>query len=101
MAANPITNTNTNPPRLLLRIAFRNVRRNWRHSIAALGTMAVGFVALALLQGYLGELLRSHLDLVYSRNMIGDVMVRMPGSGERAARGERWKFYLGEREQGF
>ena len=87
--------------RLIARIAWRNVRRNWRHSLAALGTMAVGFVALALFQGYLGELVRSQLDLVYSRNMVGDVMVRRRGAGERLARVEPWRYRLDEAEQKF
>ena len=38
---------------LIVKVAFRNVRRNWRHSIAALATLAVGFLALALFQGYI------------------------------------------------
>lgn len=88
-------------PRLILRIAWRNVRRNWRHSLAALGTMAVGFVALALFQGYLDEMLRMQLDLVYSRNMVGDIMVRKLGSGTREARAEPWRYRLDPAEQKF
>ncbi len=90
-----------NTARLIVRVAWRNVRRNWRHSLAALGTMAVGFVALALFQGYLDEMLRTQLDLVYSRNMIGEVMVRKPGAGTRAGRAERWKYQLDEADQQF
>lgn len=64
--------------RMLFTVALRNVRRNWRHSLAALGTMAVGFIALALFQGYLDELMESQVRLIYARNMIGEVMVRKP-----------------------
>lgn len=86
---------------LIVRIAWRNVRRNWRHSIAALGTMAIGFVALALFQGYQGEILRSQLDLLHRRIMVGDVMVRKPGAGTREARIDPAKYRLDEEDQKF
>jgi putative ABC transport system permease protein len=72
--------------RLLLRIAWRNVARHWRHSLAALGTMMVGFLALALFQGYLDELMGSQLRAIYARNMLGEMLVRRPGAGTREAR---------------
>lgn len=86
---------------IIFRIAWRNVRRNFRHSIAALGTMAVGFVALALFQGYVGELMRSQLDLIHRRAMVGDVMVRKPGGGTREARIDSAKYWLDEDDQRF
>jgi putative ABC transport system permease protein len=88
-------------PRLIFRLAWRNVRRNWRHSLAALGTMTVGFVALALFQGYLDEMLRSQMELVYARNMIGEIQVRRPRAGSHDARMEPAKYRLDEREQAF
>ncbi|MEW5851503.1 MAG: FtsX-like permease family protein [Myxococcota bacterium] len=89
------------PPSLIFRVAWRNVRRNWRHSLAALGTMAVGFVALALFQGYLGEFMSTQVELIYARNMIGEIMVRRPGAGSREARITPEPYLLDEKEQAF
>ena len=38
-----------------LRMARRNVRRNWRHSLAAVLSIATGFVAIALFEGRFGS----------------------------------------------
>jgi putative ABC transport system permease protein len=86
---------------LIVKVAFRNVRRNWRHSIAALATLAVGFLALALFQGYIEAFLRSQLDVIYSRIMIGEVMVQKQGSGKREARIHPEKYWISESEQKF
>lgn len=86
---------------LLLRVAWRNVRRNWRHSLAALGTMAVGFVALALFQGYLNELMASQVKLIYARNMIGDILVRRPRSSAHDARINPHRYRMDEADQAF
>ena len=42
----------------LWRMAQRNVRRNWRQSFAAILSIATGFVAIALFEGYLNDLAR-------------------------------------------
>ena len=86
---------------LIVKVAFRNVRRNWRHSVAALATLAVGFLALALFQGYIEEFLRSQLDVIYSRIMIGEVMVQKKGAGTRQARINPEKYRINEKEQQF
>lgn len=86
---------------LILKVAFRNVRRNWRHSLAALCTLAIGFVALSLFQGYIEELLRMQLDLIYSRIMIGEVMVQKPGAETREARIDPEAYWIDQKEQAF
>lgn len=86
---------------LLFRLAVRNVRRGWRHSLAAIGTMAIGFVALATFQGYLEELIASQIEMSYARNMIGDVLVRKPGAGSAQALIRPDHFRLGSSEQAF
>ncbi len=92
---------NMETQKLVFQVAWRNVRRNWRHSLAALLTMAVGFVALALFQGYLDEFKNSQLQLIYARNMIGDVLVRKPRAGTHDARINPHKYHLNDVEQAF
>ena len=86
---------------LLLRLAVRNVRRGWRHSLAAVATMVVGFVALATFQGYLEELMSSQLRTSWARNMIGEVMVRKPGSASVDAKIHPEKYWLDAADQRF
>ncbi len=90
-----------NTPQLIFKVAYRNVRRNWRHSIAALSTLAIGFVALALFQGYIEEFLRMQLDIIYSRMMIGEVQVQKPGVEQREALIDAEKYWISEKEQQF
>lgn len=87
--------------RVLLKMAVRNVRRGWRHSLAAVATMVVGFVALATFQGYLEELMSSQLRTSWARNMIGEVMVRKPGSASADAKIHPEKYWLNAADQRF
>lgn len=84
---------------LLLRIAVRNVRRGWRHSLAAILTMAVGFVAIATFDGYLFDLLDTQKQVSLQRNMIGELMVRKVGGGGTDARIWPRRYWMGPREQ--
>ncbi len=87
--------------RLLTTIAARNVRRGWRHSLAAVLTMAVGFLALATFQGYLEQLLDNQLDTNFARNMLGELLVRRPGSGAQDAKVNPRKYWLSKKDQEF
>ncbi len=88
----------SSPP--LLRIAMRNVRRNARHSAGSMLAIAVGFVALALFDGYLTFLEKDTSDMIAEKFMLRDVIVERPGAGE--ARGRTFlEAVLGEREQAF
>ncbi|HSN14834.1 MAG TPA: hypothetical protein VLT61_09400, partial [Anaeromyxobacteraceae bacterium] len=88
-------------PSLLLRIAARNVRRNWRHSLGSLLAIAVGFVAIALFDGYLGFFRREVGDMLAERFMLGDLLVEARGSSEAVTESKPQAPQLGEREQAF
>ncbi len=54
-----------------LRIAFRNTRRHWRRSLAAILSITSGFVALNLFEGYIADA-ENLFDVTYSeRQMYG------------------------------
>lgn len=86
---------------LIAKVAFRNVRRNWRHSMAALCTLAIGFIALSLFQGYIENFLSMQLELIYSRIMIGEVIVQKPDAESREARIHPEKYWIDQKEQAF
>jgi len=85
----------------LLRMAQRNVRRNWRHSFAAILSIATGFVAIALFEGYLNNLAARHMEEFARRAMYGDVLVQRRGASSAEARERPFDYLLQAREQRF
>lgn len=86
------------PP--LLRIAWRNVRRNVRHSVGSLLAISVGFVAISLFDGYLSWMAIDNANMWADLFMLGDVIVDPKGASdvESATTG---KVLMREREREF
>lgn len=60
---------------MLAKFAFRNIRRNQRRSLVALGTIAVGVFGLLFLQGFFSGLIALHKDnSIHSRFGHGQIM---------------------------
>lgn len=57
-------------------IAWRNVTRNWRHSLASSLAILAGFTAVSLFDGFLGELERVTAEGYAVRGMQGDVIIQ-------------------------
>lgn len=86
---------------VLLRIAARNVRRNWRHSVGSLLAIAVGFVAIALFDGYLSFFKHEITGMLADRFMFGSLLVEAAGASEAITSNEQRTPRLGERERAF
>src|SRR4051812_15210000 len=69
---------------VLIKMAIRNLTLNWRHSLAALLSMASAFIALSLFQGYIGEVVGMYEDTYQKRGMLGDLLV-LPAASEGRA----------------
>jgi putative ABC transport system permease protein len=82
-------------------MAQRNVAKNWRHSLGSALSIAVGFVAIGLFEGYLTELGGSQSDTISRQSMLGDVIVERADASARAGREDPWGHQLGEPEQAF
>jgi len=91
-------NVRSSPP--LLRIAWRNVRRNARHSLGTILAIAVGFVAISVFDGYLTYLDNDNVDMYADLFMMGDLIVEPVGASD-ADEGVAGRVLLGEREQAF
>ena len=87
--------------RPVFRIAWRNVRRNWRHALGSTLSIVVGFVAMGLFEGYLHDLARMQEDWYVHRFMLGHVVVEKQGASGSAARENPVKFWLHDAEQAF
>lgn len=84
----------------VVKLASRNVVKNWRHSLAAILSIAAGFVAFALFEGYIDNL-RSFFAQVFSqRQMLGDLVIEKTGA-QQAGLDDPWSFQLTESDQSF
>lgn len=84
----------------LLRIAWRNVVRNWRHSFATILAIASGFMAVSLFDGFLKELNERNMDGYSNRGMFGHVIIEHRGAQEHMAE-DMWAYSLTADEQKF
>lgn len=80
-------------------IAFRNVRKNWRHSLSALLSLSASFVSLVLFDGYIDDLKKLYEDSFRHRQMLGDLIIEKPNIHEKIGLSEPWKYYIDENDQ--
>jgi putative ABC transport system permease protein len=91
----------TSAARPLTRIAWRNVRKHWRHSLGAMLSIVVGFIAIGLFEGYLADLNALQREWYIHRGMMGHVIVEQRGASGSAGREDPWKYALHRDEQAF
>lgn len=60
----------------IAQIAWRNVVRNWRHSLASSLAILAGFTAVSLFDGFLIDLVRVNEEGYSMRGMQGDVLIQ-------------------------
>lgn len=81
------------------KIAFRNVRKNWRHSLSALLSISASFVSLVLFDGYIDDLKMMYEDSFRHRSMLGDLIIEKPQIHSKEGLGEPAKFNIHSGEQ--
>lgn len=81
------------------KIAFRNVKKNWRHSLSALLSISASFVSLVLFDGYIDDLKQMYEDTFRHRSMLGDLLIEKPGIHEKQGLADPWMFSLYEEDQ--
>lgn len=86
---------------VLLRIALRSVRKNWRHSAGAMLAVAVGFAAITLFDGYLSDFEHRLRVVVAQRFMMGTLVIEATGASAAMSRKREAMAYLHGREQAF
>lgn len=83
----------------IARIAWRNVRRHWRHSLGSLLSIVVGFVSIVIFEGYLGDLVGIQAQWYSQRSMMGHVMVEHTGASARTGRDSTFDYALQPEDQ--
>jgi putative ABC transport system permease protein len=84
----------------MIKLAFRNARRNWRHSLSTVLSVASGFAAVALFDGFLRRVDEESSDGYTRRAMLGHVVVEKPGAATGFAT-DPWRFSLDAADQKF
>lgn len=85
--------------RTMLRIAYRNVRLNWRHSLAAILSITASFFSLVLFEGYMQDIGEVYYDGYRNRGMYGDFIIQNKDLQTPAAKAEPDQFFLSEQQQ--
>ena len=84
---------------IFLKIAFRNVIKNWRHSLSALLSLSASFVSLVLFDGYIDDIKKMYDDSFRHRQMLGDLIIEKPEIHQKVGLAEPWNFWFTEDEQ--
>lgn len=85
---------------LLSRLAWRNVLRNWRHSLATLGAIAAGFTAVSVFDGFIRALETEQSEGYVLRGMLGDLIIQRPDAQHKLIE-DNWAYSLDRNDQTF
>ncbi len=80
-------------------VSFRNVKRHWRQSLAAVLTISIGFAAMVLFEGYIQNTLHQLFVEYRELMMFGDVNIEKKGLWSPEGRAEPMKFGIDEKHQ--
>lgn len=86
--------------RQMIRLAWRNVLRNWRHSLATMLAIASGFMAVSMFDGFLRDIEDMYFDSYTHRAMMGNLIIQRKDTAKYGFE-DPWKYSLGPAEQKF
>ena len=93
-------NPNNQGYSFLLKLAWRNVLRNWRHSLGTLLSISIGFMSVSLFDGFVQEIKWQGQEGYGIRGMLGDVIIERKGATEKWDE-DPWAYSLTLAEQKF
>ncbi|MCC7404434.1 MAG: ABC transporter permease [Bdellovibrionales bacterium] len=85
---------------IIVRLAALNVLRNWRHSLATIFAISLGFTAVSLFDGFMTNIHHFAVESYVTRGMLGHLVIDKKGAMERLFE-DQWGFALDEPDQKF
>ncbi len=83
---------------VMFRLAYRNVLLNWRHSLATILAICLGYAAVSLFDGFMAHMKGFIVESYVSRGMLGHVVVQKTGARAKI-HDDVWQATLDESEQ--
>ncbi|MES3037988.1 MAG: FtsX-like permease family protein [Bdellovibrionota bacterium] len=80
-------------------IAIRNLKKNWRHSLAALLSITAAFFSIVVFQGYMVRVEDLYLESYRHRAMLGDLIIENRTLRTPEGKSEPWRFLITKEEQ--
>ncbi len=83
---------------MLARLALRNIRLNWRHSLATMVAIMGGFTAVSLFDGFLVALREYNEEAYVNKGMVAHVVIERIGAKEHIFE-DLWGYAMTKEEQ--
>jgi putative ABC transport system permease protein len=83
----------------LFRIAFRNVMANFKHSLAALISIAAAFLAIVIFDGYVSHIRSIYVGSYKYRGMFGDLILENKNVRTPMGKSDPWSFSINHEQQ--
>jgi putative ABC transport system permease protein len=84
----------------MAKLAWRNVLRNWRHSLATLLAISAGFMAISLFDGFVEGVKNQLRDGFVTRSMIGNVVLYHKYALQNLEK-KPWSYMIDAKDQAF
>jgi putative ABC transport system permease protein len=86
--------------KMIIRLSWRNVVRNWRHSFATIAAIASGFTAVSLFDGFIADIEARNRDGYQIRGMYGNVVIQKKDA-QHLLEEDFWAYTLDAKDQAF
>lgn len=84
---------------IFFKIAYRNIRSHWRHSLAAMLSIAASIFSITVFQGYIQKVEDLYYVSYKYRGMFGDLIIENKEIFSTAGRADPWLFSLSTEQQ--
>lgn len=85
---------------VVLKLAFKNILMNWRHSLATMLAIMMGFAAVSIFDGFIQNMKNQVVDSYIHEGMLGHVVVQKKGCVKHYFE-DMWTYTLNEADQNF
>lgn len=85
---------------VILKLAFKNILLNFRHSLATMLAITMGFTAVSIFDGFMLDLKNQIVDSYIHEGMLGHVVIQKKGSKDHYFE-DMWNYTLTEEDQIF